>query len=81
VQGRGVSVLQLWACSVGAQQAGFAQPSSSTSWQARQIFLYPHATSSSHLKWEARGGGNTAFSSWAEFIPTACRPAAEARRR
>lgn len=36
-------------------------------------FFIPHATSSSHLKWEERGGGNAAFSSCAEFISTADR--------
>lgn len=54
-------VFPLWPCSVGAEQAGSVEPSSSTSWQARQIFLYPHGTSSSHLKWEERGGGSADF--------------------
>ena len=43
-------------------------------------FSIPHATSSSHLKWEERGGGCAAFSSCAEFIPTADRLQKPGRR-
>lgn len=54
-------VFLLWPGSVGAKQDGSTEPSSSTSWQACQILLYPHGTSSSHLKWEERGGGSADF--------------------
>lgn len=48
-------------------------PAAAPAGERARSFSIPHATSSSHLKWEERGGGNAFFSSCTEFILTADR--------
>lgn len=66
--------------SVGAQSKLAQLSPAAPAGELSDSLSIPHATSSSHLKREERGGGNAAFSSCAEFIPTADRLQKPGRR-